>query len=112
MPRALTLPTSYGCIYLPICHSVSNASIYHVEMDIPQLRALSASFRIKKKNPVPQIIYFIGDSSAFFRDFAYIFLQFLYFQMTLIWNSSLTGKMGWIFVLLMVKHRDGTHRRL
>lgn len=96
MPRALTLPTSYGCIYLPICHSVSNASIYHVEMDIPQLKALSASFRMlkKKKNLVSQIIYFIGDSSAFFRDFTGIFLQFLYFQMTLTWNCSLTGKMG------------------
>lgn len=65
MPRALTLPTSYGCIYLPICHSVSNASIYHVEMDIPQPRALSASFRIKK-NLIPQIIYFIGGGSAVF----------------------------------------------
>lgn len=71
MPRALTLPTSYGCIYLPICHSVSNASIYHVEIDIPQLRALIALFRMlkkkdKKKNLVSQIIYFIGESYAFF----------------------------------------------
>lgn len=69
MPRALTLPTSYGCIYLPICHSVSNASIYRVEMDIPQPRALSASFRIKKKKEkdlIPQIIYFIGGGSVIF----------------------------------------------
>lgn len=66
----------------------------------------------KKKKVAPQIIYFIGDRSAFFRDFAYILLQFLYFHMTLIWNPSLTGKMGRVFILLMVKHRDGTHRRL
>lgn len=68
--------------------------------------------KIINKNLVPQIIYFIGGSSAFFKDFACIFLQFLYFQMTLIWNSSLAGKMGWVFILLMVKHRDATHRCL